>query len=145
VVVVEVLVSGDEPVFTVVFDSVLVELAGDSLITVVSFSVLFSAGGFVTVVSFCSQAARHAMLAKTQTYLIMIMLIRTSPAGCVSTEWLMENQLWSYRRDWMSSLWWWSSYPRRLRSGWQRAPRFQFFAHMPQAGRRRLKCRCISS
>lgn len=77
--------------FTVVFDSVLVELDGDSFMTVVSFSVLFSPGGFVTVVSFCSQAARHAILAKAQIYLIMILLIRASPAGCVSTEWLMEN------------------------------------------------------
>ena len=31
----------------------------------------FSAGGFVTVVSFCSQAARNAALIKTQMYLFM--------------------------------------------------------------------------
>jgi hypothetical protein len=98
VVVVVVLVPGVEPVFIVVFDSVLVELDGDSFMTVVSFSVLFSAGGLVTVVSFCSQAARHAKLARTQIYLIMIMVFRISSADCVSTEWPLAN-------------WWWYPWP----------------------------------
>ena len=69
VVVVEVLVPG--AVFTVVFDSV-VELAGEDLsITVVLLSVFFSPGGFVTVVSFCSQAARKAMLINKQMYFMI--------------------------------------------------------------------------
>jgi hypothetical protein len=98
VVVVVVLFPGVEPVFIVVFDSVLVELDGDSFMTVVSFSVLFSVGGLVTVVSFCSQAARQAKLARTQMYLIMIMLFRISPTDCVSTEWPLAN-------------WWWCPWP----------------------------------
>jgi hypothetical protein len=52
VVVVELLVPGEELVLTVVFDSVLLDAAGDSFTTVVLFSVLFSPGGLVTVVSF---------------------------------------------------------------------------------------------
>lgn len=50
--------------------SVLVEGAGDSLIIVVLFS-FFSAGGFVTVVSFCSQAASNAVPIKRQIYFFM--------------------------------------------------------------------------
>jgi hypothetical protein len=46
-----------------VFVSVLFEGAGDSFTMVVLFSVLFSAGGLVTVVSFCSHAANKATLA----------------------------------------------------------------------------------
>src|SRR3954466_10459796 len=71
---VELLVPGDEPVFTVVFDSVVdeVPLAGDDLsITVVLVSVFLSPGGLVTVVSFCSQAARKATLSKIQMYFII--------------------------------------------------------------------------
>jgi len=69
VVVVELLVPG--AVFIVVFDSVF-ELAGDDLsITVVLLSVFFSPGGFVTVVSFCSQAARKAMLINRQMYFMI--------------------------------------------------------------------------
>jgi hypothetical protein len=69
VVVVELLLPG--AVFIVVFDSVF-ELAGvDLSITVVLFSVFFSAGGFVTVVSFCSQAARKAMLINRQMYFMI--------------------------------------------------------------------------
>jgi hypothetical protein len=94
VVVVVVPFPGVEPVFIVVFDYVLVELDGDSLMMVVS----FSAGGLVTVVSFFSQAARHAKLARTQMYLIMIMLFRISPTDCVSTEWPLAN-------------WWWYPWP----------------------------------
>ena len=62
---------GAEPVLIVVFDSVLLEGAGDSFTIVVLFSVLFSAGG-VTVVSFCSQAASNAAPAKMQRYFFII-------------------------------------------------------------------------
>ena len=47
----------------VVFVSVLLEGAGDSFTMVVLLSVLFSAGGLVTVVSFCSHAVNKATLA----------------------------------------------------------------------------------
>src|SRR5215831_1460357 len=50
--------------------SVLVEVAGDGFTMVVLLS-FFSAGGFVTVVSFCSQAARSAAPMKRQMYLFM--------------------------------------------------------------------------
>ena len=68
VVVVEVLVPGDEEVLTFVsvLFSVLLVAAGDSFTIVVLFSVLFSAGGLVTVVSFCSQAASNAAPARMQ-------------------------------------------------------------------------------
>jgi hypothetical protein len=46
------------------------EGAGDSLIIVVLVS-FFSAGGFVTVVSFCSHAASNASPAKMQMYFFM--------------------------------------------------------------------------
>jgi ABC-type uncharacterized transport system ATPase subunit len=52
----------------VVFVSVLLEGAGDSFTMVVLLSVLFSAGGLVTVVSFCSHAANKATLAIKQMY-----------------------------------------------------------------------------
>jgi hypothetical protein len=56
---------GEADGFTLMFVSVLVSVwgaaAGDSFIIVVSF---FSAGGFVTVVSFCSQATRSAAPAR---------------------------------------------------------------------------------
>ena len=72
VVVVEVLVPGDEPVFTVVLDSVEVPPDGEDLsMTVVLLSLFFSPGGLVTVVSFCSHAARKAMLIKIQMYFII--------------------------------------------------------------------------
>jgi hypothetical protein len=74
VVVVEVLVPGDEPVFTDVLDSVLDDVPpdGDDLsITVVLLSLFFSPGGFVTVVSFCSHPARKAMLIRIQMYFII--------------------------------------------------------------------------
>ena len=90
VVVVEVLVPGDEPVFTVVLDSVEVPPAGDDLSITVVFSVFFSAGGLVTVVSFCSQAARKAMLMRMQMYLI-ISGIRSARSDCVSRESLRAN------------------------------------------------------
>jgi len=48
-----------EDVLIVVFVSVLLEVAGDGLTTVVLLS-FFSAGGLVTVVSFCSQADSNA-------------------------------------------------------------------------------------
>lgn len=65
VVVVVVLVPGDEDVFTLV--SVLVAAPG-SFTIVVLFSVLLSAGGLVTVVSFFSQAGISAARAKRQIY-----------------------------------------------------------------------------
>lgn len=58
---------GEEPVLIVVFVSVLVEGAGDSLMIVVFVSV-FSAGGLVTVVSFCSHAINSAAPARMQIY-----------------------------------------------------------------------------
>jgi len=57
--------------FVSVFDSVLLEGAGDSFTIVVLLSVFFSAGGLVTVVSFCSQAASNAAPAKMQIYFFM--------------------------------------------------------------------------
>ena len=69
---------GDEPVFMVVLDSVEVPPAGDDLsITVVLLS-LFSAGGLVTVVSFCSQAARKASPSRIQMYFIISCYSQTS-------------------------------------------------------------------
>ena len=53
-----------------VFVSVLVSGAGDSLMMVVLVS-FFSAGGFVTVVSFCSHALSNAKPAKMQIYFFM--------------------------------------------------------------------------
>ena len=53
-----------------VFVSDLVAGAGDSLTIVVLVS-FFSAGGFVTVVSFCSQAARKTVPIKRQIYLFI--------------------------------------------------------------------------
>jgi hypothetical protein len=69
VVVVVVVVSGDEDVFT--FVSVLVAAPG-SFTIVVLFSVFESAGGLVTLVSFFSQAGRSAARAKRQ----MVFFIR---------------------------------------------------------------------
>jgi hypothetical protein len=63
-------VPGEEPVLTVVFDSVLLEAAGDSFTIVVLLS-FFSPGGLVTVVSLCSQAASDAAPAKMQMYFFM--------------------------------------------------------------------------
>jgi len=57
-------------VLIVVFVSVLLEVAGDGFTTVVLLS-FFSAGGFVTVVSFCSQADSNASPAKRQMYFFM--------------------------------------------------------------------------
>jgi hypothetical protein len=48
-------------------------VAGDGFTTVVLVS-FFSDGGFVTVVSFCSQAARSAAPMKRQMYLFMYVL-----------------------------------------------------------------------
>ena len=50
--------------------SVFVEVAGEGFTTVVLLS-FFSPGGLVTVVSFCSQAARSAVPIKRQMYLFM--------------------------------------------------------------------------
>ena len=50
--------------------SVFVDVAGDGFTTVVLLS-FFSPGGFVTVVSFCSQAAKSAAPIKRQIYLFM--------------------------------------------------------------------------
>ncbi len=58
--------------------SVLVSVfvAGDGLtiVVVLSFFSVFSAGGFVTVVSFCSQAAKSPAPIKRQMYLFMELL-----------------------------------------------------------------------
>jgi hypothetical protein len=70
-VVVVVLVPGDEPVFTVVLDED-EDPEGDFSKIVVLFSVFFSAGGLVTVVSFCSQAARKARLIRIQMYFMVL-------------------------------------------------------------------------
>ena len=75
---VEVLVPGDPSVFTVVLEELDEPPAGDDLsMTVVLLSLFFSPGG-VTVVSFCSQAARKAMLIKMQMY---FMILRDSNPG----------------------------------------------------------------
>ena len=142
VVVVEVLVPGDEPVVVEVLDDEDDEPPdGDDLsITVVLLSLFFSPGGLVTVVSFCSQAARKAMLIKIQMYFIILQNRNNGP-NCASTDWLMESYLWSYRssRGWLLwSLWscltdWWPD----LLPG----PQFQFFAHMTPAARRQLEYR----
>jgi hypothetical protein len=74
VVVVELLVPGDELALTLVFDSVVDDVPpeGDDLSrTVVLFSVFFSPGGLVTVVSLCSQAARKATPNNRQMYFII--------------------------------------------------------------------------
>jgi hypothetical protein len=64
---------GGDVVLIVVFVSVLVEVAGDGLTIVVLLS-FFSAGGLVTVVSFCSQADSNANPATRQ----MNFFIRTN-------------------------------------------------------------------
>jgi hypothetical protein len=81
VVVVEVLVPGDDSVFTVVLDELEDEPSeGDDLsMMVVLLSLFFSAGGLVTVVSFCSHAARKAMLIKIQMYFMIS--ADSKPAG----------------------------------------------------------------
>jgi len=62
--------EGDVLTLMSVLVSVFVEVAGDGFTIVVLLS-FFSAGGFVTVVSFCSQAARSAAPIKRHTYLFM--------------------------------------------------------------------------
>jgi hypothetical protein len=67
---------GDEAVFTVVFVSVLFEVAGEAegFTTVVLFSVLLSLGGFA-VSDFCSQAANNdnaAAPARMQIYFFIV-------------------------------------------------------------------------
>ena len=73
--------------------SCLVAAAGDSLITVVLLS-FFSAGGLVTVISFCSQAANSATPASRQMY-FFIPTIRISVrsgrlSACCSTSSLVK-------------------------------------------------------
>ena len=140
VVVVEVPLPGEDSVVEVLDDEDEEPPAGDDLsITVVLVSLFFSPGGLVTVVSFCSQAVRKAMLIKIQMYFI-ILRIRKKGLGCVSREWLRENYLYQPG-------WWWSlsSLCPNSCSGLPRAPRFQSFAHMPPVMRRQLKCRSIYS
>jgi hypothetical protein len=74
VVVVSLLVSleGEEPALIVVLDSVLLEVAGDGFTTVVLLSFFSPPGGFVTVVSFCSQATRSAAPASKQMYFFIM-------------------------------------------------------------------------
>ena len=62
---------GEGDVVTLTFVSVLLAGAGDSFTIVVLLSVFFSPGGLVTVVSFCSQAASNAALARMQIYLFI--------------------------------------------------------------------------
>jgi hypothetical protein len=69
---VEVLVPGDEPVFTVVLDEFEPPEGDDLSMTVVLLSLFFSPGGLATVVSFCSHAARKAMLIKMQMYFMVL-------------------------------------------------------------------------
>ena len=69
---VEELVPGDEVVVEVLDDEDDELSAGDDLsMMVVLLSLFFSPGGLVTVVSFCSQAARKAMLNKRQMYFMI--------------------------------------------------------------------------
>jgi len=63
--------EGDVFTLTSVF-SVFFEVAGDGFTIVVLLS-FFSCGGLVTVVSFCSQAARRAMPESRQIYLFIRM------------------------------------------------------------------------
>ena len=65
--------EGDVLTLMSVLVSVFVEVAGEGFTIVVLLS-FFSAGGFVTVVSFCSQAARSAAPVKRQMYLFMQVL-----------------------------------------------------------------------
>ena len=71
---------GDVVTLMLVFDSVLVSVLvsgdGDSFTIVVLLS-FFSAGGFVTVVSFCSHADNDASPASRQMY-FLISLVRDS-------------------------------------------------------------------
>jgi len=70
----EVLVPGEELVVVDVLDDEEEPPPdGDDLsITVVLLSLFFSPGGLVTVVSFCSHAARKAMLIKIQMYFMIL-------------------------------------------------------------------------
>ena len=56
--------------------SVFVEVAGDgfTIVVLLSFFSVLSDGGLVTVVSFCSQAAKSAAPIKRQMYLFMSVL-----------------------------------------------------------------------
>lgn len=68
---------GDEPVFTVVFVSVLLEVAGEAegFTTVVLFSVLLSPLGGLFVSDFCSHAANNdnvATPARMQIYFFIV-------------------------------------------------------------------------
>jgi hypothetical protein len=72
VVEVELLVPGDDSVVELLDEEDEPAPDGDDLsITVVLLSLFFSPGGLVTVVSFCSQAARKATLNKRQMYFII--------------------------------------------------------------------------
>ena len=70
-------VLGEEPVFTVVFVSVLFSVAGEAegFTTVVLFSVLLSPDGGLAVSVFCSQAANNdndATPARMQMYFFIV-------------------------------------------------------------------------
>src|SRR5437667_4932915 len=62
--------EGDVLTLMSVLVSVFVEVAGDGFTIVVLLS-FFSAGGFVTVVSFCSQATRSARPVSRQIYFLI--------------------------------------------------------------------------
>src|SRR6202040_4424280 len=64
--------EGDVLTLMSVLVSVFVEVAGDGFTIVVLLS-FFSAGGFVTVVSFCSQAVSSARPASMQIYFFILM------------------------------------------------------------------------
>ena len=125
--------AGD-PVLIVVLVSVEVAGAGvDLSITVVLLSVLFSAGGLVTVVSFFSHATRKAMVIRIQ---MCFMLFPYSQ----DTSQLRVFRVLQLVKLW---LWWWWWY--RCRSGSLPASPFRFFARRPQAALRWRECRCIFS
>lgn len=65
---------GDEVVLIVVLLSVFDDGAGDSLTTVVLFSVLVSPGGLTVVLSFFSHAASKATPARRQIYFFIVSL-----------------------------------------------------------------------
>jgi len=68
--------EGDVLTLMSVLVSVVVDVAGDgfTMVVLVSFFSVFSVGGLVTVVSFCSHAANKAAPIKRQMYFFMSVL-----------------------------------------------------------------------
>jgi len=106
--------------------SVLVAGEGLTIVVFVSFFSVFSAGGLVTVVSFCSQAAKSTAPIKRQMHLFISVL---DVFGC---------HLFKASAKGSSS---WSLRGKRLPPG----PRFQFSVRKPREARRPPGCKCISS